>query len=159
MGVELPLRVVVTILECCVTFSGVKLSIRSFVIFLISHELAGPLTYQSHSNFQQGATMFTASWAQLPLELLVCDRSISVNVITNKFVGLKCLTETKIQRFYNHVDQTRFDIVEMGCQMVQLLSAYNVHQFDLNLTTRIILIFINVSLDTTLMAQYYFLGF
>ena len=31
MGVELPLRVVVTILECCVTFSGVKLSIRSFV--------------------------------------------------------------------------------------------------------------------------------
>ena len=34
MGVELPLRVVVTILECCVTFSGVKLSIRSFVLLL-----------------------------------------------------------------------------------------------------------------------------
>ena len=34
VGVELPLRVVVTILECCVTFSGVKLSIRSFVLFL-----------------------------------------------------------------------------------------------------------------------------
>ena len=33
MGVELPLRVVVTILECCVTFSGVKLSMRSFVLF------------------------------------------------------------------------------------------------------------------------------
>ena len=33
VGVELPLRVVVTILECCVTFSGVKLSIRSFVLF------------------------------------------------------------------------------------------------------------------------------
>ena len=33
MGVELPLRVVVTILECCVTFSGVKLSVRSFVLF------------------------------------------------------------------------------------------------------------------------------
>ena len=32
MGVELPLRVVVTILECCVTFSIVKLSIRSFVL-------------------------------------------------------------------------------------------------------------------------------
>ena len=28
VSVELPLRVVVTILECCVTFSGVKLSIR-----------------------------------------------------------------------------------------------------------------------------------
>ena len=35
MGVELPLRVVVTILECCVTFSGVKLSIRSFVLFRV----------------------------------------------------------------------------------------------------------------------------
>ena len=34
VGVELPLRVVVTILECCVTFSEVKLSIRSFVLFL-----------------------------------------------------------------------------------------------------------------------------
>ena len=32
-GVELHLRVVVTILECCVTFSGVKLSTRSFVLF------------------------------------------------------------------------------------------------------------------------------
>ena len=35
VGVELPLRVVVTILECCVTFSGVKLSIRSFVLLLL----------------------------------------------------------------------------------------------------------------------------
>ena len=35
MGVELPLHVVVTILECCVTFSGVKLSIRSFVLLLL----------------------------------------------------------------------------------------------------------------------------
>ena len=34
MGAELPLHVVVTILECCVTFSGVKLSIRSFVLFI-----------------------------------------------------------------------------------------------------------------------------
>ena len=32
VGVELHLRVVVTILECCVTFSGVKLSLRSFVL-------------------------------------------------------------------------------------------------------------------------------
>ena len=39
VGVELPLRVVVTILECCVTFSGVKLSIRSFVLFLCHHHL------------------------------------------------------------------------------------------------------------------------
>ena len=33
MGVALPLCVVVTIQECRVTFSGVKLSIRSFVLF------------------------------------------------------------------------------------------------------------------------------
>ena len=38
MGVELPLRVVVTILECCATFSGVKLSIRSFVLFIPEHK-------------------------------------------------------------------------------------------------------------------------
>ena len=34
VGAELPFCVVVTILECCVTFSGVKLSIRSFVLFI-----------------------------------------------------------------------------------------------------------------------------
>ena len=74
-------------------------------------------TYQPHSNFQQGAAMFTASWVQLWFEFFVCDRSVSVNVITHTFVGLKCLTETKIQIM-------RFHIVDMGCQMVQLLSAH-----------------------------------
>ena len=33
VGLELPLCLVVTVLECRVTFSGVKLSIRSFVLF------------------------------------------------------------------------------------------------------------------------------
>ena len=60
----------------------------------------------------------------LRLELLVCDRSVSVNVITHTFVGLKCLAQTKIQILYDHVDHSRFHIVEMGYQMVQLLSAY-----------------------------------
>ena len=83
-----------------------------------------PLACQPHSNFQQGAAMFTASGAQLRLELLVCDWSVSVNVIMHTFVGLKCLTETKIQILYDHLDHTRFHIVEMGCQMVQLLSAH-----------------------------------
>ena len=51
------------------------------------------------------------------------------------FVGLKCLTETKIQILSDHVDYTRFHIVEMGCQMVQYLLAHiagtnNVCQFD-----------------------------
>ena len=83
-----------------------------------------PLTYQPHSNFQQGAAMFTASSVQLRLELFVCDRSVLVNVITHTFVGLKCLTETKIQILCDHVNHTRFHIVEMLCQMVQLLSAH-----------------------------------
>ena len=47
-----------------------------------------------------------------------------MNVITHTFVGLKCLTETKIPILCDHVDHTRFHIVEMGCQMVQLLSAH-----------------------------------
>ena len=34
VGAELPLCVIVTILGCCVMFSGVKLSIRSFNLFL-----------------------------------------------------------------------------------------------------------------------------
>ena len=49
-----------------------------------------------------------------------------MNVITHTFVGLKCLTETKIQILCDHVDHTCFHIVEMGCQMVQLLSAHTV---------------------------------
>ena len=47
-----------------------------------------------------------------------------MNVIMNKFVGLKYLTETKIQILYDDVDHTRFHTVEMGCQMVELLSTY-----------------------------------
>ena len=47
-----------------------------------------------------------------------------MNVITHTFVGLKCLTETKIQILCDHVDHTRFHTVEMGWQMVQLLSAH-----------------------------------
>ena len=58
-----------------------------------------------------------------------------MNVITHTFVGLKCLTETKIQILYDHVDHTRMHIVEMGCQMVQLLSAYIVRPtMSVNLT-------------------------
>ena len=52
MGIELPLHVVVTILECCVTFSGVKLSIRSFVLFLCASSACGVslahLNYTKH---------------------------------------------------------------------------------------------------------------
>ena len=44
-----------------------------------------------------------------------------MNVITNKFVGLEYLTETKIQSSCDHVNHTRFHTVETGCQMVQLL--------------------------------------
>ena len=61
---------------------------------------------------------------QLRLNLLACDRSVSVNVITHTFVGLKCLTETKIQILCDHVSHTRLHTVEVGCQMIQLLSAH-----------------------------------
>ena len=47
-----------------------------------------------------------------------------MNVITHTFVGLKCLTETKIQILCDHVSHTRLHTVEMGCQMVQLMSAH-----------------------------------
>ena len=47
-----------------------------------------------------------------------------MNVITHTFVGLKCLTETKIQILCDHVSHTHLHTVEMGCQMVQLLSAH-----------------------------------
>ena len=58
-----------------------------------------------------------------------------MNVITYTFVGLKCLTETKIQILCDHVDHTHFHIVEMGCQMVQLLSAHIVEPtMSVNLT-------------------------
>ena len=42
--------------------------------------------------------MFTASLVQLRLKLLVCDRSVLDERITNKCVGSECLTETKIQK-------------------------------------------------------------
>ena len=47
-----------------------------------------------------------------------------MNVITHTFVGLKCLTETKIQILCDHVSHTRLHTVEIGCKMVQLLSAH-----------------------------------
>ena len=62
-----------------------------------------------------------------------------MNVITHTFVGLKCLTETKIQILRDHVSHTRLHTVEMGCQMVQLLSAHIVGPtMCVNLTLAII---------------------
>ena len=48
---------------------------------------------------------------------------LSVNVITHTSVGLKYLTETKLQILCDHVSHTRLHTVEMGCQVVQALSA------------------------------------
>ena len=45
-------------------------------------------------------------------------------IVLNRSVGMKCLTEAKRQILYDHVDHTRLHIVEMRCQMVQLLSGY-----------------------------------
>ena len=49
------------------------------------------------------------------LELLICDRLVSVNVITHTFVGVNCLTETKIQILCYNVNHTHFHIAEIGC--------------------------------------------
>ena len=72
VGVELPLRVVVTILECCVTFSGVKLSIRSFFLLLC------PKSFPPMSK----------KWANLAKRWLF----ISAFQDTNVIVGLRLLT-------------------------------------------------------------------
>ena len=37
--IHMSIKLTSTILECCVTFSGVKLSIRSFVLFIIESDL------------------------------------------------------------------------------------------------------------------------
>ena len=58
MGVELPLHLVVTILECCVTFSGVKLSIRSFVLFM--GELYNPKEESSYLQYLDANNLY--SW-------------------------------------------------------------------------------------------------
>ena len=55
VGVELPLHVVVTILECCVTFSGVKLSKRSFVLFIKYKDHPPPLPKMADPGSQLGS--------------------------------------------------------------------------------------------------------
>ena len=68
-----------------------------------------------------------------------------MNVITHTFVGLKCLTETKIQILCDHVSHTRLHTVEMGCQMAQLLSAHIVGPtMCVNLTLALLQMFIDV---------------
>ena len=49
---------------------------------------------------------------------------VPVNAITHTVFGLNCLTETKIRILCDHVDHRRFHIVEMRCQIDQLLSAH-----------------------------------
>ena len=112
-----------SILECYNLFSGVELSMRSFFVicsFMISHELGSTDISTTQHLPARGLHVYS-----FLLEVLDCDRSILVNVTTNKFVGLKCLTEAKTYILYDHVDHTRFHIVDIGCQMVQLLSADN----------------------------------
>ena len=94
----------------------------NFCSFLISHELESS-NISTPQQLPARASMFTTSWVQLWLELLVCEVSFGEHHHEQIF-GLKCLRETKIQILYDHADHTRFHIVEMGCQMVQLLPTY-----------------------------------
>ena len=64
-----------------------------------------------------------------------------MNVITNTFVGLKCLRKIKIQIFYDHVDHIGFHIVigmSNGSTFVGLHCwTNNVRQFDPSLTSNL----------------------
>ena len=80
MGVELPLRVVVTILECCVTFSGVKLSIRSFVLL---HKMCWvQKTFPSIDDDHPDCDQFpaTSDIAQKIIELVFIPRFLNSNL-------------------------------------------------------------------------------
>ena len=50
-----------SILECCVMFSGVKLSIRSFVSFIIPWDLKVKATLTTKSTFYRQAWIFRFS--------------------------------------------------------------------------------------------------
>ena len=89
----------------------------NFCSFLIFHELESTDISTPQQRPARGRHVYSFLF-ELRLELLVYDSSVSVNVITYTFFGLKCLTETKIQILCDHVDHTRFHIVEMGFQMV-----------------------------------------
>ena len=96
----------------------------NFCSFLIFHEFEFTDISTPQQLTATGRHVYSFLSVQLRLNLFVCDRSVSVNVITHTFVGLKCLTESKIQILCYHVSHTRLHTVEMGCQMVQLLSAH-----------------------------------
>ena len=84
MDVELPLRVVVTILECCVTSSGVKLSIRSFVLFVIPSD--GKIimcTKKPVIHFSQNCTCAkrNSQWASTYQRNLRCHHSMAARCL------------------------------------------------------------------------------
>ena len=89
MGVELPLRVVVTILECCVTFSGVKLSIRSFVLFIIAFTETRLKPLQNIDTIQEALSEFQIVHKHQTnnyLSLAICaNLSNGVSVSENEF--------------------------------------------------------------------------
>ena len=61
---------------------------------------------------------------------------------------LGCLTETKIHILYDHVDRTRFCIVETECQIIQLLHV-NIVEFTVLLSQQCCLV-TNVAESTML---------
>ena len=95
----------------------------NFCSFLIFHELESTDTSipqqlpargrNVHSFFSSAATQVARLW------------SVSFGERHHAHVCWdECLTETKIHILYDRVDHTCFHVVEMGYQMVQLLSAY-----------------------------------
>ena len=75
MGVELPLCVVVTILECCVTFSGVKLSIKSFVLFESSKNMVISLIKDGIKSFNPACqTCMQPDWSKEGISYLLLQK-------------------------------------------------------------------------------------
>ena len=85
---ELPLRVVVTILECCVTFSGVKLSIRSFVLLhslilnSICQDKIGAILLTLHKQMMK--TLLKVVFVNISFKLWICFGYVLVVQFTSK---------------------------------------------------------------------------
>ena len=98
----------------------------NFCSFLISYELQSSDISTSQQLPARSCHVYSFLSSALTRGARLWYRSILVNITTNKFVILKCLTETKKQIFVWSCWSHTFHIVEMGCQMVLLLSADNV---------------------------------
>ena len=88
VGAELPLCVVVTIPECCVMFSGVKLSMGSFVLFIIDD-----INYQINSSvYVANGGHYYARLIKIHIHLIAFDRIVYREI---QLIALTLMTSSK----------------------------------------------------------------